>query len=95
MTLATQSRQYADAITSSTRAEQLLRSSGDGNAASTSQIHTLLRAVHVEAEYSRKVCEQPAPKRRERVWSYPGAPKVLDIRPVPLEQLQGGDIPLM
>ncbi len=71
------------------QAEQLLRSSGDGNASSTSQVHALLRAVHAEAEHSRSVCKQSPPRHRERVWPYPGAPKLVDVRPVPFEKLTG------
>jgi hypothetical protein len=79
-----------EANTSKLQAEKLLRTAGDGNAPALSKIYTLLRLQHQQSEHSRQVCK-PTPPREPppRVSPYPGAPKLLDIRPLPLEQLSG------
>lgn len=72
------------------QAEELLRSAGDGDAASLSKIHTVLGELNARSEASRLVCRPPPPPPRKpppRMAPYTGAPKVLDIRPLPFEQL--------
>ena len=76
------------------QAEQLLRAAGDGSSPALSKIHSMLRLQHERSEHSRQVCK-PAPPRAvpKRVGPYPGAPKLLDVRPRPLEALSGNRKP--
>ncbi|RFU36311.1 hypothetical protein B7463_g43, partial [Scytalidium lignicola] len=72
--------------------EKLLRSAGDGNIASISQIHTLLNQIRKEAaaQKAHQTIHPPPPKpRRPLPAPYPGAEKVIESRPRPKEQLGG------
>ncbi|KAG0649635.1 hypothetical protein D0Z07_3661 [Hyphodiscus hymeniophilus] len=71
-------------------AEQLLRIAGDGSSPALSKVHTLLRLRASRSTASRLICKLPPPRETpDRVGPYPGAPKLLDVRPLPLEQLSG------
>lgn len=53
------------------------------------QIHTLLRTLSREYQAARISCPPKPTPRRPRIAPYPGAPKVIDIRPLPKEKLTG------
>lgn len=83
-------RLAVDALKVGYAAEKLLRAAGDGNAPALSKVHALLRLKQERSEHSRHVCQPPPPREPPpRVGPYPGAPKLLDIRPLPLKQLSG------
>lgn len=73
------------------KTEELLRSAGDGNPAATSQVHNLLRILHSQSIAAQAAA--PLPKLRAphapKIRASPGAPKVVDIRPLPQEKLTG------
>ncbi|KAI1006236.1 hypothetical protein K3495_g1986 [Podosphaera aphanis] len=73
-------------------AEHLLRLAAEGVTTAIAQVHTVLRTHLTEVEKARIVCSQEVSKPREcpRVWPYPGAPKVVDVRPLPLEKISSG-----
>ncbi|KAH8808593.1 hypothetical protein F5884DRAFT_377246 [Xylogone sp. PMI_703] len=69
--------------------EKLLRSAGDGNTESISQIHNLLQQIHNTAETQRvqQKLNPPPPKPRPPLPApYPGAKKILESRPRPREE---------
>ncbi|PMD48249.1 hypothetical protein L207DRAFT_559943 [Hyaloscypha variabilis F] len=74
-------------------AEELLRNAGNGNGSAITQIQDLLRTTAQAKQHSRLV-SPPRPPRPQTHNStipapFPGAPKVLDIRPLPASQLAG------
>ncbi|RDL41813.1 uncharacterized protein BP5553_01792 [Venustampulla echinocandica] len=72
------------------QAEQLLRYAGDGNPAALSQTYALVSMLHADAALAHQLTPKPIPRPRPpRPAPYPGAQKVLDIRPLPKEQLTG------
>jgi hypothetical protein len=71
-------------------AGQLLQSAGDGNSIALSQVHALLQTHHAQAIHAAAITPKPPPRVRvPRPAPYPGAPKVLDVRPLPKEKLSG------
>jgi hypothetical protein len=73
-----------------TQAEELLRNAGDGNAAAIAQVQAIVRRTSHEIEKARKACPPfPRPAERTIPAPFPNAPKVLDVRPLPKEQLSG------
>lgn len=70
------------------QAENLIRTAGDGNLDSSSQIYELLRYRKSLATASALVPKPPKPEIRYPE-AIPGTPKLLDIRPLPFEKLSG------
>ncbi|CZR61042.1 uncharacterized protein PAC_10938 [Phialocephala subalpina] len=56
---------------------------------SLAQVHTLLRTLSQEYQAARIACPPKPPPRRPCITPYPGAPKLVDIRPLPKEKLTG------
>src|ERR1700709_1700282 len=73
-------------LTHGAQAEELLRAAASGSQAATSQIHNLLYRLHTQRQQSQQPRAPPRPEP-PRLSPYPGAPKVLDIRPLPREKL--------
>ena len=71
------------------QAKKLLRTAGDGSDPSLSKIHTLLHLQHARSEASRVTYKAAPTPKAPRVGPYPGAPKLVDVRPLPLEKLYG------
>lgn len=74
------------------QAEHLLRLAGLGVKPAIEQVHLFLRTIAIEAEVARGNCAQPRYniEKRQRVWPLPGAPRVIDIRPLALEKISSG-----
>ncbi|KAH8784137.1 hypothetical protein F5882DRAFT_356628 [Hyaloscypha sp. PMI_1271] len=74
-------------------AEELLRNAGNGNKVAIAQVHEILRQTARAKDLSRLASPRPprpAPTHNSTIPApFPGAPKVLDIRPLPKEQLSG------
>jgi len=70
------------------KAEKLLRTAGDGETAPRNQIYELLRARKSIAAASALVPQPSKPKIRYPE-AIPGAPKLLETRPLPLKKLSG------
>ncbi|RAL63470.1 hypothetical protein DID88_003890 [Monilinia fructigena] len=68
--------------------EKLIRTAGDGDPRSRSQIYELLRYRKNVAAASALVPQPPKPKIRYPE-AIPGAPKLLEVRPLPFEKLSG------
>ncbi|RKF56391.1 putative dna repair protein [Erysiphe neolycopersici] len=73
-------------------AEHLLRLAALGVKPAIEQVHSFLRTTVLEAEVARKNCAHPKCniQKRQRVWPLPGVPRVVDIRPLPLEKISSG-----
>ncbi|KAB8302328.1 hypothetical protein EYC80_005761 [Monilinia laxa] len=68
--------------------EKLIRTAGDGDPHSRSQIYELLRYRKNVAAASALVPQPPKPEIRYPE-AIPGAPKLLEVRPLPFEKLSG------
>ncbi|PQE12616.1 dna repair protein [Rutstroemia sp. NJR-2017a BBW] len=77
-----------DALKRGYEAEQLLRTAGDGDSSSRSKIYELLKHRLDIANASRQIPRSPKPEIRYPE-AIPGAPKLLNVRPLPLEKLSG------
>ncbi|KAM3066879.1 hypothetical protein ACMFMG_007025 [Clarireedia jacksonii] len=84
----TSHRLVVDALKTGYEAEQLLRAAGDGDSGSRSKIYELLKHRLDMANASRQIPRPPKPKIRIPA-AIPGVPKLLDVRPLPLEKLSG------
>ncbi|KAI6250446.1 hypothetical protein HI914_02036 [Erysiphe necator] len=73
-------------------AEHLLRLAALGVKPAIEQVHSCLYSIALEADIARDNCVQPRSNihKRQRVWPIPGAPKIVDIRPLPLEKISSG-----
>ncbi|KAH7323661.1 hypothetical protein BKA65DRAFT_481467 [Rhexocercosporidium sp. MPI-PUGE-AT-0058] len=75
------------------QAEELLYTAITGNVNALTQIHNMLDTLHKQTLAARKACTQPPPRPtaalKTRLRAYPGAQKVVDMRPLPLEKLTG------
>jgi hypothetical protein len=83
-----------DANCYAVQVEELLRNAGDGNTAAIRQIHNLLRLIDKETHLAREQCPLPPrsttlQKPKLKLAPFPGAPKALDIRPLPKDKLTG------
>ncbi|CAG8983644.1 hypothetical protein HYALB_00004075 [Hymenoscyphus albidus] len=73
--------------------EALLRSTANDDPTSKSQLFSLLTTIQNEAQIASVTIPNPPKKplaRPARPVAIPGAPKVLDIRPLPLSEIKGG-----
>ncbi|PMD64374.1 uncharacterized protein K444DRAFT_304788 [Hyaloscypha bicolor E] len=74
-------------------AEELLRNAGNGNKVAIAQVHEILRQTARSRDLSRLASPRrprSAPTHNSTIPApFPGAPKVLDTRPLPKEQLSG------
>ncbi|KAK0117642.1 hypothetical protein ONS95_011974 [Cadophora gregata] len=74
-------------------AEELLHAASTGNTKALTQIHDLLDTLHQQRLAAQKSCTQPPPRptaaMKARLRAYPNAPKVADVRPLPLPKLSG------
>ncbi|RKF73229.1 putative dna repair protein [Golovinomyces cichoracearum] len=73
-------------------AEHLLRTAAQGVPTAIGQVHTVLNTIASEAETARRAYTQPECKshQRLRVWPFPGAQKITETRPLPLEKISSG-----
>ncbi|KAL3420832.1 hypothetical protein PVAG01_07277 [Phlyctema vagabunda] len=85
----TSPRQCVQALQYGYQAEEMLRKAGDGDEAAHSQILELLSERQRQAALAR--ARTPPPTKRTHVYPEPraGSMKVLEMRPLPLEQLSG------
>ncbi|CAG8958759.1 hypothetical protein HYFRA_00011603 [Hymenoscyphus fraxineus] len=76
-----------------TQYEALLRSTANDDPTSKFQLFSLLTTIQNEAQIASATIPNPPKKplaRPARPVAIPGAPKVLDIRPLPLSEIKGG-----
>ena len=68
------------------QARKLFYMASSSSGPALTQIHSMLSLLNARRAVS---ASQPPPPRKEipRVWPYPGAPKLIDIRPLPKSQL--------
>ncbi|KAL5315490.1 hypothetical protein ACEPPN_016358 [Leptodophora sp. 'Broadleaf-Isolate-01'] len=75
------------------QAEDLLYAAGTGDASALKKIHDFLDSLLKQKVAACKACTQPPPRPtfalKARLRAYPGAQKVADMRPLPLEKLSG------
>ncbi|KAG4441684.1 hypothetical protein IFR05_002818 [Cadophora sp. M221] len=89
----TSPRLIVPALKTGYAAEELLNAAGTGNATALTQIHDFLDTLLEQKVAARKACTQPPPRPtsalKARLRAYPGAQRVVDMRPLPLEKLSG------
>lgn len=70
----------------------MIRLAAQGLKSAVDQIHTVLLSIEADAEANRRVCKQPDSNQPQcpRVWRFPGAPKILDSRPLALKDISSG-----
>lgn len=72
--------------------ENLLRDAAEGNEKALSQTHSILKSLHAQYAHAHATTPPPKPNpilRPPRPVPYPGAPKIIDILPLPQSQLGG------
>ncbi|TAQ90577.1 hypothetical protein B7494_g1131 [Chlorociboria aeruginascens] len=69
--------------------KKLLRSAGDGDEMAKSQIISILTTLQAQSDASARIPKPPSPPPRRYPEPWPGAPKLLETRPRPLEKLAG------
>ncbi|KAH6678679.1 hypothetical protein B0J14DRAFT_697650, partial [Halenospora varia] len=72
--------------------ENLLRDAANGNEKALSQTHSLLKSLHEQYLHAKSSTPLPLPNpiaRPPRPIPFPGAPKIIDIRPLPQSALGG------
>jgi len=85
-------RRVVPALERGYAAEALLRTAGNGDSSALSRVHSVLLARQAQASTTREYNAAHPPKQRPpRVIPapFPGAPKVLESRPLPFEAFKG------